>query len=160
MSRKFEDGDRVIVSDIVVDGSDKKYSGKVGTIESFNHSNGDLEVYSVLLDGDDYSHAFYDADLLPYGELEALRVQLAKAEAEVEKLKEAIRLKGQNATELPVGTVVSYKDIFGHAVITKQSEDNWLNIFPTSSGNQNTERVTDYRVNQLLSRSDATIRKP
>lgn len=159
--RKFEDGDRVLISQTPVDNSDRKYSGKVGTVESFAHRNGDQEVYRVMLDGDDYSHAFFDADMLPFGELDALQEELTQAEAKVAGLKEAIKLKERNASDLPIATVVSCKDTFGLSVATKQAEDSWLFVFPTQSGNPNTERLNDNNITQLLaSNVNAVIRKP
>jgi hypothetical protein len=57
--------------------------------------------------------------------------------------------------------VVSYKDTFGPAVITKQMVDVWLNVFPTQSGNPNTEILNDDRVTQLLTNNaEAVVRKP
>ena len=159
--RKFTNGDRVMISQTPVDSSDTRYSGMVGTVEELTHKNGSRSVYRVLLDDEDYQHSFYTEDLLPYGELEALREELAQAEAKVVSLKEAIRLKERNATELPFATVISYKDTFGPAVITKQAEDDWLNVFPTQSGNVNTERLDDSTVTLLLgNRDDAVVRKP
>jgi hypothetical protein len=157
----YADGDRVIVSDTPVDSSDKKYSGKVGTVERKEHTNGGRSVYRVQLDGADYSVLFYDADLLPYDDLAVLKVQLAEAENQVVVLREAIRLKERDAESLPVATVVSYKDTFGPAVITKQMVDVWLNVFPTQSGNPNTEILNDDRVTQLLTNNaEAVVRKP
>lgn len=156
--RKFADGDRVIVSDTVVDGSDKRYSGRPGTVESYNHRNGDLEVYSVLLDSEDYPHAFYDSDLLPYGELDALKAELAQAEAQVVQLKAAIRLKERNAAELPVATVISYEDNYGPALLIKQNEAIWLLV---STGSLDSEVWDDQHVTRLLTNNpDAVVRRP
>jgi hypothetical protein len=162
-ARKFADGDRVIVSQ-TVDDSDKQYSGKIGTVTSLSHRNRDMDVYYVALDdraAEGYELAFYDQDLLPYDGLEALREELAQAEAKVVSLKEAIKLKERNAAELPVASVVSYKDTYGPAAMTKQSDDIWLNIFPTQHGNANTEYLSDYKVTQLLiNNASAVVRKP
>jgi hypothetical protein len=88
-------------------------------------------------------------------------MELAEAENRVVELREAIRLKERNATELPIATVVSYKDTYGPAVITKQAEDDWLNVFPTQLGNVHTERLLDFKVTQLLTNNaKAVIRKP
>lgn len=159
--REFEDGDRVIISQTPVDGSDRRYSGKVGTVENLSHRNGDMEVYRVMLDESDYAVSFYGQDLLPHDGLEVLRAELAEAEAEVVRLKEAIKAKERDASELPIATVVSYKDAYGPAVATKQSEGIWINIFPTAAGNPNTEFLDDDRVTKLLANNaDAVIRKP
>ena len=158
---KFKAGNRVIVSQTPVEDSDRQYSGQVGTVASYEFMNGEREVYSVLLDGHDYHYNFYDADLLLHGELDALKQQLAEAEAKVVSLKEAIKQKEQDAKLLPVATVVSYKDTFGPAALTKQAEDVWLNVYSTRLGNPATEMVTDKRVTDLLkSSSTAVIRKP
>lgn len=159
--RRYKDGARIVVSQTPVDNSDKYYSGMVGNVEALTHKNGDRSVYRVLLDSDGYTRSFYEEDLLPEGGLEALRAELAEAEAKVVTLKEAIKLKERNAAELPIATVVSYKDTYGPAAITKQADDIWLNIYPTQSGNPSTERVSDTTVTQLLvNRADAVIRKP
>jgi len=159
--RKYDGGDRIIVSQTPVDDTDKAYSGMAGTVNALTHRNDDLDVYRVTLDDDEYPHSFYGVDLLPYNELDALRAELAQAEAKVLDLKEAIKLRERNATELPVATVVSYKDVFGPAAMTKQAEDSWLNVFPTQLGNMNTERLNDYRVTQLLVNTEsAVVRKP
>lgn len=159
--RKFENLERVIVSQTPVDASDKRYSGKVGNVVSLSHKNGDRAVYLVMLDEADFEVAFYDQDLLPYNELEVLRVELAEAENRVVELREAIKLKERNASDLPIATVVYYKDTYGPASITKQAEGVWMNVFPSQSGNPITESLTNATVTELLTnRDDATIRKP
>lgn len=159
--RKFKKGDRVIISQTTVHATDKVYSGQVGTVDSYTHRNEGMDVFDVRLDGGDYDYAFYDQDLLPYSELEALRVQLAEAEGKVVELRESIKLKERNATELPIATVVAYKDTYGPAAITKQAEDSWLNVYPTQNGNPSVERLNDNRVTQLLvNNSHAVIRNP
>jgi hypothetical protein len=158
----FEKGDRVVISDTPIDASDRAYSGRVGTVNGKEHRNSDRDVYRVMLDdGSDYGSLFYDQDLIPYSELTELQTQLVKAEAEVVRLKKAIKLREQDASTFPVATVVAYKDVFGPAAITKQAENLWLNVFPTQSGNVNTETVTDYQVTGVLStKPGASVRKP
>ena len=158
--RKFKDGDRVVVSQTPVEASDKRYAGEIGTVTKLAHRNGTRDVYHVALDVMEHSIAFYDVDLLPYGELGALREELAQAEAKVVSLKEAIKAKERNAKELPIATVVTYTDTFGLASITKQAEDIWLNVFPTQSGNSNTELLNDYKVTRLLTGPNTVVRKP
>lgn len=158
---KFKAGDRVIISQTPVDVSDKRYAGKTGVVESLSHRNGNMDVYRVKLDEADYPSSFYNLDLLPYDELEALRAELVEAEAKVVSVKAAIKVKERNATDLPIATVVAYKDTYGPAAITKQSENVWLNIYPTNNGNPTSERLYDSKVTQLLmNNADAVVRKP
>jgi len=160
--RTFEEGDRVIISDDPVDPSDRRYSRKVGKVEGLAHRSGDKAVYRVVLDdGPDYGILFYDQDLLHYDELVALRVQLAEAENRVVELKEAIKLKERDASDLPISTVITAKGEYGPSVITKQADDLWLNISTSQDGEPKSTILDNERVSKYLAFDlRAVVRRP